>query len=209
MNIEKRVIFDADGTIFDSMGGIFGAVCSVFESEGVKSPDLEEYVLNFRFPFVGYYHGHGVNIPEEEILRRYLRAYQEVNGEYNPPFFSDALSAIHWLHSIKHKANVVTANSTDNVLRVLSSVNLVHLIECVSASDKVEAIREHVNKSVLGPKTPYVGDIIADMEDARNAGAYPVAVLRNGMMKFANKFHQAGAKLCLSSLEYLSKAVTC
>jgi phosphoglycolate phosphatase-like HAD superfamily hydrolase len=77
----------------------------------------------------------------------------------------------------------------------------------VSASNKVEAIRELVGRSSLGSKTPYIGDIIADMIDAKTAGAYPIAVLRNGLLKLAHEFHKAGAKHCTSSLTHLTKVV--
>jgi phosphoglycolate phosphatase-like HAD superfamily hydrolase len=111
------------------------------------------------------------------------------------------------LREINHVVTVVTANSSDNTLRVLESAKLLNFVEYISASHKSEAIRELVGKSALGSKTIYVGDIVADMIDAKNGGAYPVAVLRNGLMRLAPEFHAAGARMCISSLMQLKKVV--
>lgn len=195
--MEKRVLFDLDGTLVDSMGKIFEAVSGVFVVEGLEKPSFEDYVLNFRFPFETFYCERGVKLSPKEIFK----TYSTFHGHYNPRFFDDALSAIHRLHSTQHKPSIVTANSPENVLRVLESVNLVNVLECKSASDKVEAIREFVGRSSLGGMTPYVGDIVADMRDAKRAGARPVAVLRNGLMKLGQEFLDAGASICIRSLK--------
>ncbi|MEI7513259.1 MAG: HAD hydrolase-like protein [bacterium] len=206
--MKNVVLFDADGTIFDSMDGIFGAVCNVFESEGINPPDYEDYLINFRFPFGQYYRRYGVSLSDEEILRRYLASYKAKHGEYNPPFFQDARNIIDWLHSKKCRAKVITANSIENIMRVLSSANFDDFIECKSAESKAEAIREEIGKSKFGRMTPFVGDTCADIEDGEKAGVFTVAVLRQ-RMRLAPQFLKAGAKICIPSLMDLTEVVTC
>jgi phosphoglycolate phosphatase-like HAD superfamily hydrolase len=205
--MEKRVLFDFDGTLANSMNEIFTAVSHVFISQGLEVPSFEDYIINFRFPFGFFYRARGVKLSDDEIFAIYASAYFKYFGLYNPPLYDDGLRLIHYLHKTNHTSSVITANSKDNTLRVLESAKLIHLVDCVSASNKEEAIRELVYRSSLGSKTPYVGDIIADMIDAKRAGAYPVAVLRNGLFKLANEFHKAGARMCIPSLMHLTKVV--
>ena len=205
--MKKRVLFDLDGTLANSMEEIFSAVSHVFLSQGLKVPSFEDYVINFRFPFGYFYRERGVKLSDDEIFRIYADAYRSKYGVYNPPLYDDGLFIISHLHDIDHTATVITANSEDNTLRVLEFAKLIHLVDCVSACNKEDAIRELVGKSLLGDRTIYVGDVVADMIDAKRGGAFPVAVLRNGLMKLAPKFHEAGARMCVSSLTHLTKVI--
>ena len=205
--MKKRVLFDFDGTLVNSMTEIFAAVSYVFLSQGLPVPDFEDYVINFRFPFGTFYRQRGVKLSDEKIFEIYADAYNRMHGTYNPPLYDEGLLLISHLREIDHVVTVITANSSDNTLRVLESAKLLDFVEHVSASHKAEAIRELVGKSALGPNTLYVGDIVADMIDAKSGGAYPVAVLRNGLMKLAPEFHAAGARMCISSLIQLKKVV--
>ena len=200
MKKEKILILDADNTILNSMIQIYESVCTVFGSVDIMPPSLEEYSLTFSFPFGPWYRGRGVNLSDEEIYRRYLKAYKEQNGEYNPLFFQDALEMIHRLHSENYRFKIVTANSADNIVRVLKTHGLEKLIECKSAYNKVEAIREYVRMSFYGPKTFYVCDAICDVPEAIEAGAFPVVVLRGPMERHAIKYFKIGAKRCVTSL---------
>lgn len=205
--MKKRVLFDFDGTFVDSMSEIFGAVSHVFISQGLNVPSFEEYITKFRFPFGAFYRERGVRLSDDEIYNIYIGAYHEKYGVYNPPLYDDVLGLIKYLRGIDHTISVVTANSHDNITRVLEGAKLINVVDCFSACDKVEAIRELVNSSFFGPKTFYVGDVVADMIDAKKAGAFPVAVLRNGLIKLAYEFHTAGARMCISSLSHLLKVI--
>lgn len=197
--MKKRVLFDFDGTLVDSMGSVHRGVKYVFEKHGLPVPEDSDYVLNFRFPFRAYYLERGIRLSDKEILEMFKKGA----GEYLPSFFDDAVRAVARLRDSGYSISVITANSEDNVLKALRYARLDDLIHCKTASVKTEAIRELVSKSSLGPKTVYVGDIIADIKDAKEAGAKPVAVLRNGLIRLSPHFHEAGAKICISSLDHL------
>lgn len=197
--MKKLALFDFDGTLVDSMGSIFKGVSYVFTQSGCSPPDFVDYILNFHFPFGAFYRERGVSLSDDEIFRIYLQG----TDRYVPQFFDDAKAVISSLHQAGYIACIVTANREENVLRTLENVGLDGCVQHRCATEKTETIRELVSQSSLGSKTIYVGDIVADIKDASAAGAYPVAVLRNGMMKLAPEFHKAGAKMCVSSLKHL------
>lgn len=197
--MKKLALFDFDGTLVDSMGSIFKGVSYVFTQSGCNPPDFTDYILNFRFPFGTFYRERGVPLSDDGIFKIYLEGL----GYYTPQFFDDAKAIISSLHEAGYVACVVTANREENVLRALENAGLDGCVNYRCAMEKTETIRELVAQSTLGSRTAYVGDVVADIKDASAAGAYPVAVLRNGMMKLAPEFHKVGAKMCVSSLKHL------
>lgn len=199
----KYVLFDLDGTLVDSMDKIFDGVCYVFEQHGLTPPSFHEYVLNFRFPFGGFYRNLGVELTDEEILS----VYRMRVGEHTPVFFDDALLAIEHLRKAGFSIVVITANSRENAYRIVREANLHDCIECHSATEKAETIRMFVEKSAFGRHTMFVGDTIADMKDAVAGHARPIAVLRNSTVRLSQHFYHAGAKECWNSLHLILEVV--
>ena len=198
------VIFDLDGTLLDSMDGILRAVNHVFDSVGKEHPTYNDYILNFRFPFGAFYRDRGVTLSDSEILS----VYREGLGEgFDPDFHLDALHVVTHLQNLSFTSAIVTANSLRNASKALDKAGFGSGMKIISAPNKVEAIRKLVKQSSLGSRTPYVGDSCADMMEAREAGAKPVAVLRGDLINLAPHFHKAGAQACVSSLVHLTKVV--
>lgn len=195
--MKKRVLFDWDGTVVDSMEDIFKGACHVFVSHGIKPPTFEDYVLNFRFPFGAFYRERGVKLSDEEIYEIYCSAC----GPHNPSFYEDFPPAFAWLQNNQYTASIITANSSDRILKILESAGLAELIECKYSRSKARVIAEFVKKSALGDRTPYFGDIRHDMREAKEGGASPVGVLRKDMMKLSQEFLDAGAVMCINSFK--------
>ncbi len=197
--MKKRVLFDWDGTIVDSMDKIFQGACHVFVSQSLEPPSFEDYVLNFRFPFGIFYRERGVKLSDNKIYEIFL----ECCSDDSSSFFDDALPAFSRLQKNGFTPTIITANSSDKIVGILNSLGLAEPVDCVFARNKASTIAEFVKKSALGSRTPYFGDIREDMREAVEGGASPVAVLRKDMMKLGQEFLDAGAIVCIKSLRDL------
>lgn len=193
-------LFDFDGTLVDSMDCIYRGVCSVFEKSGLTPPTLEDYILNFHFPYRGFYQDRGVIVDERQIWDWYVQGAHP----FKATLFPDAWALLENLSRAGYEAAIISANSEENIRNSLKVVGLSHLEVCsVHAADKSDCIRSFVDRSSLGHETPYVGDVVSDMSQARIAGVKPVAILRNQFFGLAEHFRLAGARECVKSLTQL------
>jgi phosphoglycolate phosphatase-like HAD superfamily hydrolase len=193
-------LFDFDGTLVDSMNCIYRGVCNVFERSGLIPPTLEDYILNFHFPYLGFYQDRGVIVDERQIWNWYIQeAYP-----FKAKLFPDARDLLENLSKAGYEAVIISANSEKNILNSLKVVGFPELEVCsVHVSDKSDCIRSFIERSSLGHETPYIGDIVSDMSQARIAGVKPIAILRNQFFDLAEHFRKAGARECVRSLTEL------
>jgi len=190
-------LFDFDGTVADSMGLVHSGVCNVFEKSGLVPPTLEDYVLNFNFPSRGFYQDRGVTVDDRQIWQWYIQRAEP----FNPSLFPDALSLLENLGRAGYEVAIISANSEQNIRTNLKKFGLTHMEVCaVHAADKTDCIRSFIERSSLRHETPYVGDVVSDMSQARIAGVKPVAILRNEFWSLAEHFRKAGARDCVKSL---------
>jgi phosphoglycolate phosphatase len=193
-------LLDFDGTVADSMNYIYRGVCNVFEQSDLIPPTLEDYILNFHFPYRGFYQDRGVVVDEHQIWRWYISGADP----FRPTLFPDASALLENLSRAGYEVAIISANSEENIRKSLKEYNLSHLEVCsVHAADKSDCIRSFIDRSSLGHETPYIGDVVSDMSQARIAGVKPVAILRNHFFGLAEHFRKAGARQCVKSLTEL------
>lgn len=197
--MKNLIIFDSDGTLFDSMPDIYERSCYVFRQEGLTPPSLEEYILGFHFPFEDFFRSCGVKADKEQILKWFYEASSLCVYD----LFSDVKNTIHNLQKGGYSLAIVTAGTEERLRSNLERQNLENVFEIYSAENKTESIRRLIQGSFLGERTLYIGDIPHDMKEAKMAGAFPVAILRNGMMKHISHYTRSGALRCIPSLECL------
>jgi phosphoglycolate phosphatase-like HAD superfamily hydrolase len=191
-------LFDFDGTLVDSMESIYQRVCRVFRMSYIIPPSFQDYILNFGYPPWDYYRLRGVKADEPQIYEWFVGDISHDQDD----FFPDAEVLLKNLRTAGYIPVIVSANSLENIHRCLDRHGLRDLkVYSVRSADKTEKIRELLRQSLFGSETPYVGDIIADMVQAKAAGAKPIAVLRNDLINLSEHFLTAGAVRCVSSLE--------
>jgi len=197
------VLFDFDGTLGDSMGSIYEGVCHVFRNSLIVPPAMDDYVLNFAFPYTGYYHDRGVKADKDQIWKW----FREGAGPFKGDFFQDGINLLRRLEEAGYVPAIVSANSEENIQHSLHCHNLNHIeAHSIPSADKTERIRELVEISEFGSETIYVGDIVSDVVQAKAAGARPIAILRNSLMSLSPYFFAAGATDCVRTLDAIQVA---
>ncbi|BAS27843.1 HAD family hydrolase [Limnochorda pilosa] len=90
MDSVSAVVFDLDGTLLDSQGGIVKAFQRTFEELGLApAPDDEEIVAQIGLAFDAMLQGMGRPLPPDELARfvaTYRRHYWEIAPRMSPPF---------------------------------------------------------------------------------------------------------------------------
>jgi len=200
---EPFFLFDFDGTVGNSMRLVYQGVCNVFRNSRIIPPTLDDYIIHFAFPYLGYYQDRGVKADEHQILKW----FKEGAGPFRIELFQDAINLLRRLEEAGYQPAIVTANSEENIQKSLRYHNLDHIeAYSIHAADKTECIRGLIEKSEFGAETIYVGDVVSDMVQAKAAGARPVAILRNSFMSLAPHFFEAGATDCIRTLDAIQVA---
>jgi len=193
-------LFDFDGTLVDSMDCVYRGICNVFKQSSLIPPTIENHIVNFHFPWLNFFHDRGVTVDEDQIWNWYI----EGSEPFKATLFSDALALLENLSRAGYEVAIISSNSEKNIRTNLKKFGLPHLeVHSVHAADKSDCIRSFIDRSSLGHETPYVGDIVSDMSQARIAGVKPIAILRNHFFGLAEHFRKAGAQKCVSSLTQL------
>ncbi|MDE2116341.1 MAG: HAD hydrolase-like protein [Patescibacteria group bacterium] len=171
------LIFDFDGTLYDSLPCVHEGVCAVFEYCELPLPTLVDFVLKFKAPYEAFYRERGVTIPLEDI-ERLFRA--KANRD-TIPLFPDVIEAMQRLAAAGHTLAIVSGNMTANVLPALARGGIRELFTTVRCShqDKVQAFSDVVHDLSFAPDDALViGDSMIDVSHARQAGLRSVAIVR-------------------------------
>ena len=176
----KAVIFDWDGTIVDSAEPTYRCYERLFAELGVAF-DRETYARTYSPNWYQTFRALGV--PEERWPHadaRWLAHFAEETVE----LIDGARDALRELASRGVDIAIVTSGSRDRIVREIEAHGLAEVIrECVCGSDVAQkkphpaALRLCLSRlDVAAGDAVYVGDSPEDVEMARAAGVYAVAV---------------------------------
>ena len=176
----KAVIFDWDGTIVDSAEPTYRCYERLFAELGVAF-DRETYARTYSPNWYQTFRALGV--PEERWPHadaRWLAHFAEETIE----LIDGARDALRELASRGVDIAIVTSGSRDRIVREIEAHGLAEVIrECVCGSDVAQkkphpaALRLCLSRLDVGAgDAVYVGDSPEDVEMARAAGVYAVAV---------------------------------
>ncbi|HEY4511617.1 MAG TPA: HAD family hydrolase [Candidatus Paceibacterota bacterium] len=205
--MKKRigVLFDFDGTLFDSMRVTYEATCSVFDHCGLPHPTFEDYCENFGLPYVGFYHSRNVSLSPEKIWEIFIQRVDYTGCS----LFDDVHSTLISL-TVAYKTEVVVGLVSGNRDEPVREYCVKHKVMgymryfVTKAHDKVPPIQNFCTEhSLLPADVWFIGDFGSDMRDARKAGVNAVGITRGKAT--ADALMKAGADHCIAHLPELSR----
>ena len=187
--MKKAVIWDLDGTLFDSYGVIVESLYLALKENGVELP-LQEI------------HSHAIHFSIQSLLVKVEETYgasaAQVQQRYSQISVGKYLDikamnhAIEVLVALEERGitNYVFTHRGKTTIPVLENLNMAGFFQDIITSQSgfkrkpdPEGITYFINKYDLNPaQTYYVGDRALDMDCAKNAGIAGILFLSEGSM---------------------------
>jgi phosphoglycolate phosphatase-like HAD superfamily hydrolase len=205
MNMKtKAALFDFDGTLADSIGDHYSAVCAVFKAVSVVPPDRKVFWSNLRPPFASCYRAFGCTLDEESIWKIYNANIDRKRAR----LFDDALSTVEDL-SKKMPVYVVSAGPVDEIKIACNHSGLSeHLREVHGGHElKSEAIADIMCQLETRPnELVYVSDFAPEVTELNSAfdGMLRILGVTTGISD-ENELLSSGAERCFPNLRGLKE----
>ncbi len=206
----QAVLFDFDGTIFDSIPIAYRATCNIFADAQCAPPSFEEYMQHCHPPFEKFFRSRGVHLSEEELWKDFNRRVDRFNAA---SFFADVAPMLATLVIYGWLTGIVSAQQEKTLLHHCDENGITRFFSAGiqgDIEDKATAITLLRDKHGLLPTNVwYLGDFPADMKHAKIAGVRAVGILR-GNHSVEKMLRNAGADYCVHTLyEFLALAGIC
>ncbi len=185
-NCLEAVMFDWDGTLYDSLMLNYNCYLKVFSCFGMKAISIEEYRSHATPNWYEFYRY--LQIPEDKWLQAdeiWLAQYEEERDKGR--LFPDCISTLEYLKANGLKIGLVSAGNKSRVLRDIEAQGVIKFFDTMIFGDEVDFERRKPdpyqleialeNLGVSASKSLYVGDMIEDVLMGRNAGTKTAAVL--------------------------------
>lgn len=177
---KRAVLFDWDGTLVDSAEASFRCYVSVFESFGIpfdRAAFAATYSPNWHHTYLS------LGLPRErwaEADALWCDAY----AQHANPLVPGALAALRRLREAGLVLAVVTSGERERVSRELDLLGVAGLFSATVYGEEASHRKPHPEPLLLGlerlsvpaARAAYVGDSPEDVEMARAAGVYAVAI---------------------------------
>jgi len=176
----RALLFDWDGTLWDSSEASYRSYVRLFESYGIPF-DRERFEATYAPDWHATYRA--VGLPAErwaEADERWMREYaQEERG-----LLPGAHETLEQVRDLGFAVGLVTSGSRARVLRELEALSIRGLFGSVVCGEDVERRKPHPEGLIMALRhlgmapveSAYVGDSPEDVEMARAAGVLPVGV---------------------------------
>ncbi len=178
------VVFDWDGTLFDSTALIVRSIQNSCRDLGVGVPDDRQAAYVIGLGLEDALRSAVPGLPRErypELARRYRHHY--LASQHELSLFTGALPILHALKSRNHWLAVATGKSRRGLDDVLDTVQLKGLFDATRTADETASkpdplmLNELIAELGADPaRTLMIGDTTHDLQMADNAGTASVAV---------------------------------
>ncbi len=193
----KAIIFDLDGTLLDSLGGIADAMNTLLKQKGYPLHSLERYRYMVgeglkelvRRAMPGEWHrefpvGNRLETALEELVKEYRAVYEEKWPLQSPPY-SGVPEMLEALDRLQIKRAILSNKLDDFAKRMTWTLlpngdfdMVLGVRPGVPAKPDPAAALEIAGSMNLAPETMvFMGDSGVDMQTGVKAGMYPVGVL--------------------------------
>jgi len=178
------IVFDWDGTLYDSTAMITRAIQRACVDVGVPVPSDRDASYVIGMGLIEALQHAVPNLPRErynELVSHYRRHYVAMQDEV--VLFDGTLEMLHALQASNHTLAVATGKSRAGLNEVLRTVQLQHLFAASRTADET-ASKPHprmllelmAELGVAPERTLMIGDTTHDLQLALNAGTPSVAV---------------------------------
>lgn len=190
----KALFTDLDGTLIQSVDGIYEALKVAFASVGQIPPEKQAVIDMFGLP-VELMLTTLTPVPEEdkECIERFIAEYKKQYPLHmaKTPLIKNALETIQAIDAAGIPICLITSERRQNVQYVLEGVGLAPYIRDMVARDDVvhfkphpEALLKALKKYDMDPRDClYVGESPYDVEAGIASGIFTVAVTSGGYSK--------------------------
>lgn len=154
MSAYQHIIFDFDGTLFDSRIGIVNSVKYALDQMSIEHPS-EEVFTSFIGPPLHYsFQKHfGLSQSDTELAVIKLREYYGVKGYLQSKPYDGLLEIIKELHKQNKMVGIATAKPTIYTKQILANNEWTSFFHCVYGSEL---------KGELFPKEKTIGQVLVD-----------------------------------------------
>jgi phosphoglycolate phosphatase len=181
----KLIVFDWDGTLMDSEARIVACIHAAFADLGLPLPSAEAArdIIG-----LGLDEALSVLLPEagregrRALIERYRHHFLFVNDTPSQ-LFPGVLETLDWLRGRGYLLGVATGKSRQGLDQSMTATGLAGFFDATRCADETFSkphpemlLQIMVELGVRGPETLMVGDTEYDMQMARSAGAYALAV---------------------------------
>ena len=176
----EAVIFDWDGTLFDVLDFLVDTYTKVFEEIGVKPWSKSQYKNNFRGDWRGMLAEMGLEEHEDLLVESWEKAKQENTNLCLHEGAGELIDRLDedYLLAIASSAPKKVLEAETKKLGVTSKINVIlGLEDCAKPKPNPLPLIMAAEKLGVDPhKCVYVGDMVEDMQAAREAGMASIAV---------------------------------
>ena len=174
-------IFDWSGTLVDDLAMVLDATNHVLRKYGKGELGREDFRMNFRLPYAGYYEEilPGVPLAELEDHFREGFAHSEASG-VTSPLLPYAVEFLRCLQSKQKRMFILSSMDAGAFERHAQELGVDHFFEASYAGvlDKRDQIRCMLDDHRLdAERTVFLGDMCHDVETAKHGGVTSIALL--------------------------------
>ncbi len=216
-NSLKLIMFDFDGTLVDSQGGIVAAMTEAFRGAGLVDPDPSDVRQVVGLSLTAAI---GVLMPEAEaatvaeVVERYRTAFLSLRSrpDFDEPLFPGARAALESLDHPEVLLGIATGKHRRGLLNSLERHDLAERFVTLKTADDGPSkphpgiLQNAMAEFGVEPRdTVMVGDTIFDVQMARNARAHALGV--SWGYHEASELTAAGAARVIDSFDELVPAL--
>ncbi|MEJ6573340.1 MAG: HAD family hydrolase [Akkermansiaceae bacterium] len=174
-------IFDWSGTLVDDLAMVLDATNHVLRQYGKGEIDRENFRMNFRLPYSGFYEEILPDVPLEELEDHFRQGFadSEASG-VTMPLLPYAVEFLKCLHAKNKRMFILSSMDAAAFDRHAVELGVDHFFEATYAGvlDKRDQIHRMLDRHGLNAAhTVFLGDMCHDVETARHGGITSIALL--------------------------------
>lgn len=201
----RALILDWSGTLVDDSASTLAATNAVMGKYGKPPMTWEQFRESFRLPYSEWYEEHVPGVSLEELEEHFRVAFDSSDHQVTP--LAGTAEFLEWCRRNGIRLFVLTSMNTEQFEQQLLEFGFDRHFEQTYSGviDKRTMIGEILARNGLDPtQTAYVGDMVHDIETARDGGVTSVGVLSGYDLKPQLEAADPGFLLpCIKSLHAL------